>query len=167
MNPLTDDMGMGGIQLNVGRLVSISALSSGKANIISPKTVVIGDLRFLTEMQKDSAREMMRQIVAKNLNGAKSTIKFQDGIPSMAPTAGNETLAKLVNDASLALGYGEVKPDTKLGAGDISYVANYLDCLDGFGAYGKGAHATGETIFLNDYAKLIKRAALVIYRLTR
>lgn len=143
--------------------------ASGKTNIISPKTVVIGDLRFLSEGQKEKAREVMRQIVSQSLPGAKATISFTDGIPSMPPTAGNEALVKVVNDASVAIGYGEVKsgnPGSR-GAGDISYVANYLDCLDGLGVSGRGAHAPGETINLNEFPKLIKRTALVIYRLTK
>jgi glutamate carboxypeptidase len=141
----------------------------GKTNIISPKAVVIGDLRFLTEEQKENARTAMRQIVSKNLAGAKSTIRFKDGIPSMPPTPGNEALVKKVNEVSLALSYGEVKagdPGSR-GAGDISYIAKYLDCLDGLGASGRGAHAPGETINLNEYPKLIKRATILIYRLTR
>ena len=143
--------------------------ASGKTNIISPKTVVIGDLRFLTEEQKEKARGSMRQIVSKNLANSKAIITFQDGIPSMPPTTGNEALVKIVNDVSKALSYGEVKagnPGSR-GAGDISYIAKYLDCLDGLGASGRGSHAPGETINLNEYPKLIKRAALVIYRLTR
>ncbi len=143
--------------------------ASGKTNIISPQTVVIGDLRFLSEEQKEKAREAMRQIVLQSLPGSKATISFTDGIPSMPPTAGNEALVKVVNDVGMAMGYGEVKagdPGSR-GAGDISYVAKYLDCLDGLGASGKGAHAPGETINLNEYPKLIKRTALVIYRLTR
>jgi glutamate carboxypeptidase len=143
--------------------------ASGKTNIISPKTVVIGDLRFLSKEQKEKAREAMRQIVSKSLPGSNATISFTDGIPSMPPTAGNDALVKVVNDASVAIGYGEVKagdPGSR-GAGDISYVANYLDCLDGLGASGRGAHAPGETINLNEFPKLIKRTALVIYRLTR
>ena len=143
--------------------------ASGKTNIISPKTVVIGDLRFLTEEQKQKARDTMRQIVSQHLPGANATISFTDGIPSMPPTAGNNALVKIVSDASMALGYGEVNagnPGSR-GAGDISYVAQYLDCLDGLGASGKGAHAPGEIIDLNEYPKLIKRTALVIYRLTR
>ncbi|HJS53750.1 MAG TPA: M20/M25/M40 family metallo-hydrolase [Chitinophagaceae bacterium] len=142
---------------------------SGKTNIISPKTVVIGDLRFLTEEQKEKARANMRQIVSKNLANSKATISFRDGIPSMPPTPGNEALVKTVSAISVAMGYGEVKtvnPGSR-GAGDISYIAKYLDCLDGLGAAGRGAHAPGETINLNDYPKLIKRAALIIYRLTR
>lgn len=143
--------------------------ASGKTNIISPKTVVIGDLRFLSEKQKEIARDTMSKIVSRSLAGTKATIKFVDGIPSMPPTLGNEALVKIVSEVSLDLGYGEVKAGDPggRGAGDISYIANYLDCLDGFGASGKGAHAPGETILLNDYPKLIKRAALVIYKLTR
>jgi glutamate carboxypeptidase len=159
---------MGGSEVNYHH-DSQSGDASGKTNIISPKTVVIGDLRFLSEEQKEKARENMRQIVAKSLPGSKSTISFKDGIPSMPPTPGNEALVKQVNDVSLSLGYGEVKagdPGSR-GAGDISYVAAYLDCLDGLGASGIGAHAPGETINLKEYPKLIKRAALVIYRLTR
>jgi len=143
--------------------------ASGKTNIISPKTVVIGDLRFLSEQQKERARTKMRQIVSQGLANSKATITFKDGIPSMPPTAGNNALVKVVNDISVAMGYGKVKagdPGSR-GAGDISYIAKYLDCLDGLGASGKGSHAPGETINLSEYPKLIKRATLIIYRLTR
>ena len=143
--------------------------ASGKTNIISPRTVVIGDLRFLTEAQKEKARKSMRQIVTQNLPGTKATIQFKDGIPSMPPTPGNNSLVKILSSISSALGYGAVEagnPGSR-GAGDISYVARYLDCLDGLGASGNGAHAPGEIINLNEYPKLIKRTALLLYRLTR
>ena len=159
---------MGGSEINYNEDEQ-KGTASGKTNIISPKTVVIGDLRFLGDEQKEKARENMRQIVAEHLPGSNASISFQDGIPSMPPTPGNEKLVVLVNEVSLALGFGEVKagnPGSR-GAGDISYVANYLDCLDGMGVSGRGAHAPGETINLYEFPKLIKRAALVIYRLTR
>lgn len=143
--------------------------ASGKTNIISPKTVVIGDLRFLSEEQKEKARDTMRQIVAQHLPGTNATITFKDGIPGMPPTPGNDALVKTLNEISLALGYGAVKagnPGSR-GAGDISYIGSYLDCLDGLGASGSGSHAPGEIINLNEYPKLIKRTAVMIYRLTR
>ncbi|MEO6613790.1 MAG: M20/M25/M40 family metallo-hydrolase [Chitinophagaceae bacterium] len=142
---------------------------AGKTNIISPRTVAIGDLRFITAQQKERTRARMRQIVAQSLPGTKAIIRFKDGIPSMPPTAGNNALVKITSDISKALGYGDVKPGDpgSRGAGDISYVAEWLDCLDGLGASGKGAHAPGEVINLNEYPKLIKRATLLIYRLTR
>ncbi|HEX8429418.1 hypothetical protein [Hymenobacter sp.] len=49
----------------------------------------------------------------------------------------------------------------------MSLVAQYLDCLDGLGASGKGAHAPGETLNTRELPLLVQRAALMIYRLTR
>lgn len=142
---------------------------SGKTNIISPRTYANGDLRFISEQQKEHARTAMREIVAQSLSGTKATIRFVDGIPSMPPTEGNTILAAQLSDVSLALGFGKVDPGNpgSRGAGDISYVAQYLDCLDGLGASGRGAHAPGETINLYEYLKLTQRAAVFIYRLTR
>ncbi|OYU92911.1 MAG: peptidase M20 [Bacteroidetes bacterium B1(2017)] len=157
---------IGGSDINVNTTTQRGD-ASGKNNIISPKTFVLGDLRFLTETQKNNAQKMMFEIVSKNLNGATAKIKFQDMIPAMAPTAGNEALAKMFNNISVELGYGDVKPDTKMGGGDVAFVAKYLDSIDGIGAYGKGAHAPGEVMFLNYYPKLIKKATLLIYRLTQ
>lgn len=142
---------------------------SGKTNIISPRTVANGDLRFISEQQKENARAVMREIVSQSLPGTKANISFVDGIPSMPPTAGNTKLAAQLSEVSEALGFGKVNPGNpgSRGAGDISYVAEYVDCLDGLGASGRGAHAPGETINLFEYPKLTKRAAVFIYRLTR
>lgn len=140
----------------------------GKTNIISPAVTVTGDLRFLTEAQKNAAREKMKNIVAQNLNGTKATIRFSDGIPAMEPTKGNEALLQVLNKITQDMGAGTTlagDPGSR-GAGDISYIAQYVDCLDGLGASGKGAHAPGETINLNELSFLTQRAALLIYRLT-
>ena len=154
------------IQYNASKA---SGSAIGKDNIISPAVVVSGDLRFLTEQQKENARAAMREIVGKSLTGTNASIKFEDGIPSMAPTPGNENILKVIDGISRDLGQGPSvagNPGSR-GAGDISYVAAYLDCVDGLGATGSGAHAPGETIKLNDLPFLTKRAALLIYRLTK
>lgn len=142
---------------------------AGKTNIISPRTYANGDLRFLSEEQKENARTVMREIVGQSLPGTKASIRFSDGIPSMSPTEGNTKLAAQLSEVSEALGFGKVSPGNpgSRGAGDISYVAKYLDCLDGLGASGRGAHAPGETINLKEYPKLIQRTAVFLYRLTR
>ena len=158
---------IGGSEINYDQNKA-SGSAIGKDNIISPSVVVSGDLRFLTEQQKENARAKMREIVSKNLQGTSATIKFEDGIPSMAPTGGNENILKVIDGISQDLGQGPSvagNPGSR-GAGDISYIAAYLDCVDGLGATGSGAHAPGETIKLNDLPFLTKRAALLIYRLT-
>ena len=140
-----------------------------KTNIISPAVTVTGDLRFLTEEQKDRARVKMKEIVAQNLAQTSAKISFVDGIPSMAPTEGNNQVLSVINSISMDMGAGATvagDPGSR-GAGDISYVAAYVDCIDGLGASGRGAHAPGETIHLNHLPFLIKRAALTIYRLSR
>lgn len=141
----------------------------GKTNIVSREAFVTGDLRFLGEPQKEAAREKMKQIVSQNLNGTTSEIKFQDGIPSMPPTPGNYALVDVLSKVSVDMGFGEVKagdPGSR-GAGDISYVADYLDCIDGIGASGTGAHSPAETINMKQYPDLIKRSTVFVYRLLK
>ena len=159
---------MGGSELNYDSEAQRGEVS-GKTNIISPRTVAIGDLRFISEEQKNNTRAIMREIVSQSLPGTKASISFSDGIPAMSPTAGNDKLAQQLSTISEELGFGKVNPGNpgSRGAGDISYVAQYVDCLDGLGASGRGAHAPGETINLNEYPKLIQRTAVFIYRLTR
>ena len=159
---------IGGSEMNYNASKS-SGTAIGKTNIISPAVTVTGDLRFLTEEQKLNARKKMSAIVANNLAGTKATIKFTDGIPSMAPTEGNNKLLEVISGVTKDMGLGVTMagdPGSR-GAGDISYIAAYVDCIDGLGASGKGAHAPGETINLKELPFLIKRAALTIYRLSK
>ena len=139
----------------------------GKTNIISPAVVVTGDLRFLTEKQKNAAREKMTAITQRNLGGTSATILFKDGIPAMEPTEGNDAIRKIVSEVTMSMGLGptEAGDPGSRGAGDISYVANYLSGIDGLGASGRGAHAPGETINLKEFPLLIQRTALLIHRL--
>ncbi len=158
----------GGTELNYNP-AAYGGSVSGKTNIIAPVAIVQGDLRFLGEAQKENARRRLRQIAANNLRGTKANFTFMDGFPSMDPKPGNYELVVQLNKLSLDMGLGEVKagdPGSR-GAGDISWIAQYVDCLDGLGPSGSGAHAPGETIKLNEWQKLTERAALFVYRLTR
>jgi len=81
---------------------------------------------------------------------------------------GNNHILAIVDAISQSMGIGKTAagdPGSR-GAGDISYIAKYVDCIDGLGSSGKGAHAPGETINLKEYPILIQRAAILIYRLT-
>lgn len=159
---------IGGSEMNYDE-TKATGTAIGKTNIISPAVTVTGDLRFLTEEQKINARKKMQAIVDNSLAGTKATIEFQDGIPSMAPTEGNNKVLEVISGVTQAMGVGATiagDPGSR-GAGDISYIAAYVDCIDGLGSSGRGAHAPGETINLKELPYLIKRAALTIYRLSR
>jgi glutamate carboxypeptidase len=111
----------------------------------------------------------MKAIVASSLPGTSSTITFSDGLPAMEPTPGNLRLVRELNKITHDMGIGETvagDPGAR-GAGDISDIAQYMDCLDGLGASGNGAHKAGETINLKEYPFLVQRAAVLLYRLTR
>jgi glutamate carboxypeptidase len=85
----------------------------------------------------------------------------------MPPTEGNLKLLEVLNNVSLDLGQGEVKAydPGRRGAADISFVANYVDCLGGLGAMGSGAHTPQETINLKTFKAITERTAILIYRL--
>ncbi len=140
---------------------------AGKTNIIAPHAVVNGDLRFLRESQKDTARMRMRAIVAQGLPGATSEIMFRDSYPAMPPTSAGAALLARFNAVSQALGYGSVEsdPPESRGAGDVSFVAPYLTGMDGLGVSGRGSHSPDESVNLNSLTMAAERAAVFIRRL--
>lgn len=139
----------------------------GKSNVVSQTSIVKGGLRFISEEQKENARAKMREIVGNNLPHTSAEIHFTDSYPSMGPTEGNIKLLEQLNEVSLSLGQGEVLAydPGKRGAADVSFVAEYVDCLDGLGTMGTGAHTPQETVNLNTIEELTKRTAVLIYRL--
>jgi len=139
----------------------------GKSNVVSQNAMVKGGLRFISEEQKEDARNKMRKIVANSLPNTSATINFTDSYPAMVPTEGNNRLLAELNQVSLDLGQGEVigYDPGKRGAADTSFVAQYVDCLDGLGTMGSGAHTPEETVNLNTIEALTKRTAVLIYRL--
>lgn len=139
----------------------------GKSNIISPVAVVRGDLRFVTEGQKDSARAVMREIVAKGLAGTSARIEFQDKYPAMPATAAGEALLARFDTVSRALGYPAIRAQdaTRRGAGDLSFVAPYIPGMDGMGPLGNGAHSPAETVHLPSLVMQTERAAVLMARL--
>lgn len=144
--------------------------ASGKTNVVPAKVIVDGDLRFISEEQKEKARARMREIVKKNLAGTSAKITFFDGIPAMTPIEGNYDLLRELDKVSRDLGFGPVEaldPGDR-GAGDIAFIAHLIPGLDGIGiGGGSNSHAKEESARLDSMQMLTKRAAVLIYRLTR
>jgi glutamate carboxypeptidase len=74
-----------------------------------------------------------------------------------------------VNEVNQALGMGSVRSfdPASRGAGDVSFVAPMIDAIDGLGPLGSGSHSDRERLDLNSLRSATKRAAVLIYRLTR
>jgi len=143
--------------------------AAGKTNVVAWKVFVQGDLRTLTNEQLEHTRERMRAIVAASLPQTRATITFKDGYPPMPPTAGNYALMEAFDAVNQALGMGAVHAfdPGQRGAADISFVAPYVDGIDGLGPLGSGSHTVDERVDLASLASATKRAAVLIYRLTR
>ena len=157
---------LGGTFVNFDELTS-KGDAFGKTNVVAQKAVVKGGLRFISEEQKERAREKMREIVANNLPQTSASISFTDSYPAMQPTEGNLALLETLNEVSLDLKQGEVLAydPGRRGAADVSFVAEYVDGLDGLGTMGNNAHTPQETVNLNTIEALTKRTAILIYRL--
>lgn len=139
----------------------------GKSNVVAQSATVYGGLRFISEDQKERARVKMREIVNNNLPQTSAKATFIDSYPAMGPTEGNKELLEMFSTVSKDLGYGEVVAfdPLKRGAADVSFVAQYVDCMDGLGTMGDGGHTPEETVNLNTIEDLTKRAAILIHRL--
>lgn len=146
----------------------ISGSAAGKINIIAPSAYAHGDLRFLTPEQLANARAKMTEIVGKHLPQTSASISFSDGIPSMPPTPGNYKLLAILDKVTKDLGQGPTEAlDPGLrGAGDVSYVAQYADALDGLGVDGARSHTPDETVNIKSLPRSTERAAVLFNRLS-
>jgi len=142
----------------------------GKTNIIAETAVATGDLRTVSLEQRERTKARMRAIVAQSLPGTSATIEFEDSSPPFAPTAANYALLARLQEVARDLGQGAVEAvdPAERGAADISFVAADVGAaLDGLGVVGDGGHTVDEQVDLGSIPFMAKRAAVLIYRLTR
>jgi glutamate carboxypeptidase len=140
----------------------------GKTNVVAGTARVDGGLRFMSEEQKERARDAMRAVVADPLPGTESRIEFSDGYPAMPPSAGNLALFDELDAVSRDLGQGaltQVDPGSR-GAADISFVGRLAPSLAGLGPVGEQLHSEGEQLVLASLPIVTARAAILIHRLS-
>ncbi len=150
---------------------SKSGTALGKTNVIPREVRVEGDIRYLGAAQFESAREKMQAIVAANLPKTSAELVVENEYPSMAPNPGSERILGVLDAVSRDLGGGPIvaQPPVERGAGDIAFVCGdgRLACLDGLGTDGENDHAPGEYVLLDSLPLQVKRAAILMHRLTR
>ncbi len=147
-----------------------SGTAFGKNNVVAQSTIVTGDIRCLSSEQLERAMEIMQAVVAKNLPLTESSIVFNEGYPPFAPTEGNYELMRKFSKVSVDLGFGEVTAvnPADAGAADISFTSDYIEMgIDGMGLSGANDHSVNEVGYLDALPKQTKRAAVLIYRLTK
>jgi len=143
--------------------------AAGEASVVPQRAVVLGDLRYISEQQRESAKARMQAIVSEHLPETRSSISFREEMPPWSPRQESQVLLDAYDEASRDLGLGAVaaRDPEDGGAADISFVGSMVPGLDGLGAIGQHLHAATEGMDLNSLSSQAKRAALLIYRLTR
>ena len=143
--------------------------ATGKPNIVAPDAIAIGDMRCISAEQVERVESKMRAIVAEHLPKTDASIKFYEAYPAQTPNEENRALLKLLNQVNHSLGepdMPELDP-MKRGAGDSAFIAQYIPTLAGVGSSGSGDHSPAEKIDLTSLPINTKRAAILIYRLTK
>lgn len=152
-------------------LTGTEGKTSGKTNITAQSTRIRGDLRAVSAEQLKQAEDTMRAIVAKNLPRTSATITFSEGYPAMPDTPANRTVLAKLDEVSRDLGFGAITAyDPRgRGAGDVAFVSPPLPAIDGLGIHGGGSHAPNEWADVSpaSLSELVKRTAILVYRLTR
>ncbi len=142
----------------------------GKSNVVAGHTVVAGDLRTISPEQLDRAKATMQAVVAGRLPQTSAELTFRDSYPPLAPTDGNRRLLGIFDRVSRDLGFGpvtEVDP-MRAGAADVSFTAGHVKmAIDGLGLGGADDHTVRETGDLRTLPMQAKRAAVLLYRLSR
>ena len=142
----------------------------GKSNVVAKEAVVKGDIRAVSPEQLERAKKTMLEIVTKNYPKTSAELKFsENAYPPLAPSAGNDELLVIYDQASRDLGFGTVtavKP-INAGAADVSFTSGLVDkAIDGLGLSGGKDHTVNEFANINMLPVLTKRAAVFLYRLS-
>ena len=140
-------------------------MASGRKTIIPSVASAHGDMRFLSDQQKNDAEKMMADIASHSLQETKSSIIFKPIIPPMAATKANSDLLTQYSTISTKLGGPSLSTAAAelRGGADISYTFPYIKAgLDGLGPWGNGAHTEMETLEIDALPIATQRAALFI-----
>lgn len=151
--------------------VQSSGTAYGKSNVVAEEAYVNGDLRAVSLEQLQLAKMTMQEIVKDNYPGTTARLSFDEGAyPPFSITEGNMQLLQKYSKVSEDLGFGKVRAvnPRNAGAADISFTSGLVQMgIDGLGLTGSGDHTEEETANLNVLAMQAKRAAVLMYRLTR
>jgi len=136
---------------------------------ITRTALAAGELRTFDLKQRDNIQDKMQKIVAKTLPNTSAKLTFKEYYPPMGPTSENKKLLKIFSQVSEDLGYGDVDAVDLLekAPADINFVAEHSYALDGLGPLGFSEHTKGEYTDMIKYTKVIKRTAILLYRLIR
>ncbi len=142
----------------------------GKANIVSKEMRVVGDIRAISPDQFAATKAAMQEIAKASLPRTTSELTFDEGYPPLAPSEGNRRLLGIYDKVSRDLGYWPVVAvdPMRAGAADVSFTSPFTPmAMDALGLSGWDGHTDKETADIRMFTPQTKRAAVLMYRLSR
>jgi glutamate carboxypeptidase len=146
--------------------VRVDTAATGRQNAA---LIIQGGIRFMTGADLKRTQSLMSDVARRADHGTTASFVFgEEPYPGMAGRKGNFALLASLDSVSRTLGAGPVVAGDprKRGGGDIAFISDLVDGLDGLGPTGSGAHSPAEVVDLPSLTLATKRAALLIYRLT-
>jgi glutamate carboxypeptidase len=143
-----------------------SGTVAGKFNVVARAATVKGDLRFLSDADRNEAQARMREIVGASLPKTSAQIDFENVVPGWPATDANRRVLGEVDAAMRDLGMGPVEADDPVsrGFGDFNFIGSTLSGVDGLGVKGDGFHSPDESVNLRSVAPATSRTAVLIFR---
>ena len=144
-----------------------SGTSAGKFNVVARSATVKGDLRFLSEADREDAKAKLREIAATNLPKTSAQITFDDLVPGWPVMDRNMTILRIIDAVSRDLGRGPIEMADPVagGFGDFNFIASTVRGADSLGVLGQGLHSPEEMMDLKSLGQATARAAVLIDRL--
>jgi len=157
---------LGGTRVGYDAAASAGS-AAGKFNVVPPAALTRGDLRFVTDRERDEAKARMTEIAAEALPRTDSRLEFEDLAPGWPASDRNRELLRVIDAVSRDLGQGPVEPDdpASRGFGDMNFIGAAIAGADGLGVRGWGEHSPQESVDLSSLGAATVRAAVLIRRL--
>lgn len=146
-----------------------SGASAGKFNVVAKTALVKGDLRALSDPDRENTKTRMRGIAAANLARTSAQLTFEDLVPGWPPSDGDKAVLRIVDAVSRDLDQGplEAADPAGRGFGDFNFVSSRISGVDGLGVKGDAIHSPDEIVDLTSLGPSTARAAVLISRLLR
>lgn len=144
-----------------------SGTAAGKFNVVARAVTVKGDLRFLSDTDREEVKARMLEIATANFPKTTAKLTFDDLVPGWPVTDGNKAILAAIDAVSSDLGQGPLEGDDPAarGFGDFNFIGSLLSGVDGVGVKGEGLHGPDEMMDAKSLGPSTARTAVLVSRL--
>ncbi len=132
-----------GITVNVGQIEG-----GVRANVVAPESTAVVDVRVRTQSDAERIEKAIHGLTA-SVPGTKLEIEGRFGRPALEPTPRNRQLWNLASQLAAELDL-DLNEGLAGGGSDGNTTSLYTATLDGLGPVGDGAHATHESLYVQE-----------------